>query len=101
MPLATANCCHAASALYNPAPHASPQVRGAYVDKVGGKMLDLFRTYWAAMERLEVGGCALAVGGRRGAVVAQQQSRPLCCGVWAGLLRCTLASSCELVIPRR
>jgi hypothetical protein len=30
------------------------QVRGAYVDKVGQKMLDLFRTYWAAMERLEV-----------------------------------------------
>lgn len=29
-------------------------MRGAYVDKVGAKMLDLFRTYWAAMERLEV-----------------------------------------------
>lgn len=24
------------------------------MDKVGAKMLDLFRTYWAAMERLEV-----------------------------------------------
>ena len=31
------------------------QVRGAYVDKVGQTMLDLFRAYWAAMERLEVG----------------------------------------------
>ena len=31
------------------------QVRGAYVEKVGQKMLDLFRTYWAHMERLEVG----------------------------------------------
>lgn len=53
----------------NPAPHpvppaVCPQVRAAYVEKVGGKMLDLFRAYWAAMERLEVrrpllGSCAV------------------------------------------
>lgn len=35
------------------APDIYAEVRGAYVEKVGGKMLDLFRTYWAAMERLE------------------------------------------------
>ena len=28
------------------------------MDKVGAKMLDLFRTYWAAMERLEVSSVA-------------------------------------------
>ena len=31
-------------------------MRAAYVEKVGAKMLDLFRSYWAAMERLEVSG---------------------------------------------
>ncbi len=32
------------------------QVRAAYVDKVSGKIGDLFRGYWAIMDRLEVGG---------------------------------------------
>lgn len=31
-----------------------PQVRSAYVDKVSGKFGDLFRGYWAIMDRLEV-----------------------------------------------
>ena len=31
-----------------------PQVRTAYCDKVGGKILDLFRAYWGSMDRLEV-----------------------------------------------
>ncbi|KAL4424816.1 hypothetical protein ABPG77_011066, partial [Micractinium sp. CCAP 211/92] len=35
------------------APDIYAEVRGAYVEKVGAKMLDLFRSYWAAMERLE------------------------------------------------
>ena len=47
-----------------PHPHPPPpttplaEVRASYVDKVGAKMLDLFRAYWGAMERLEVGGWA-------------------------------------------
>lgn len=45
---------HAAPRPHMPAGWAGPQVRGAYVEKVGAKMLDLFRSYWAAMERLEV-----------------------------------------------
>ncbi|PRW32567.1 vacuolar sorting-associated 52 A isoform A [Chlorella sorokiniana] len=42
-----------AAFLKQHAPNIYAEVRGAYVDKVGAKMLDLFRTYWAAMERLE------------------------------------------------
>lgn len=35
----------------------SPQVRAAYIDKVSAKVLDLFRNYWAVIDRLEVGRC--------------------------------------------
>lgn len=42
-----------ASFLKQHAPDIYAEVRGAYVDKVGQTMLDLFRAYWAAMERLE------------------------------------------------
>lgn len=48
------------------------QVRGAYVDKVGAKMLDLFRTYWAAMERLEASGQGGVDKQCRVGLVAQQ-----------------------------
>eukprot|EP00887_Chlorella_sp_A99_P005859 scaffold1.g5859.t1 len=30
------------------------EVRGAYVEKVSGKLLDLFRAYWATLDRLEL-----------------------------------------------
>ena len=32
------------------------QVRATYVEKVSGKIGDLFRGYWAHMDRVEVGG---------------------------------------------
>ena len=32
----------------------SLQVRAAYVDKISGKIGDLFRGYWTLMDRLEV-----------------------------------------------
>ncbi|KAL4421397.1 hypothetical protein ABPG75_010688 [Micractinium tetrahymenae] len=42
-----------AAFLRQHAPDIYAEVRSAYVEKVGAKMLDLFRSYWAAMERLE------------------------------------------------
>lgn len=30
------------------------EVKAAYIEKLGGKLLDVFRSYWAAMERAEV-----------------------------------------------
>ena len=99
---------------YRPVPHSRGclltwlpclvQVRGAYVDKVGAKMLDLFRTYWAAMERLEASrqsrrGRGVAIASSpwsataRGAADALLQGSRLC-------LLCALRTLCAVLCRR-